>query len=171
MPHLLPSLTGLLASALITASANGEPAAPKQTISHFSGEPVPRFAPLRYAAVNGRAGPGESHPIIWRYEREGLPMLVIKESRDWRRVRDPDGDEVWVHARMLGTGQTAMVRAQEVLHRQAGESAAPVAELGAGLVVDLERCAEGWCEVSADGRSGWLPIAALWGVDLTETGV
>jgi SH3-like domain-containing protein len=36
------------------------------------------------------------------------------------------------------------------------------------VVVDLEACEEGWCEVDADGYSGWLPKAEVWGVDRDE---
>jgi len=72
-----------------------------QRVSQFSGKPVPRFETLRYSEVNGRVGPSLEHPIRWRYEREGLPVLIVKESQDWRRVQDPDGEEVWMHARML----------------------------------------------------------------------
>ena len=75
-------------------------------ISRFSGKPLPRFESLRYSAVHGRQGPNLDHPILWRYEREGLPMLVVRETHGWRRVRDPDGDEVWMQARMLSATRT-----------------------------------------------------------------
>ncbi len=78
-------------------------------VSRFSGKPLPRFESLRYSAVHGRRGPDLDHPIVWRYEREGLPMLIVRETHGWRRVRDPDGDEVWMQARMLSEAPTAMV--------------------------------------------------------------
>ncbi|MEM9377179.1 MAG: SH3 domain-containing protein, partial [Pseudomonadota bacterium] len=55
-------------------------------ISRFSGKPLPRFESLRYSAVHGRQGPNLDHPIVWRYERAGLPVLVVRETHGWRRI-------------------------------------------------------------------------------------
>lgn len=62
-----------------------------------SGQQVPRFVSLKVDVANGRSGPSRSHPIAWRYVRAGLPMEVIAETPDWRRVRDPDGEITWMH--------------------------------------------------------------------------
>lgn len=137
-------------------------------ISQFSGKPVPRFETLRYSAVNGRAGPSRDHPILWRYEREGLPVLIIKESRDWRRVRDPDGDEVWMHARMLQAAPTAVVRHESSLLSKPEEGARETATVKPNVLVELERCDALWCEVDAGQRSGWILRAHLWGADASE---
>jgi SH3-like domain-containing protein len=29
----------------------------------------------------------------------------------------------------------------------------------------LQRCEAGWCRIKADGVTGWVPEAAMWGVD------
>ena len=105
------SLIAAVFLAMPALADSGQSGAAKVEISHFSGKPVPRFENFRFAAVNGREGPSESHRILWRYERAGLPVLIVKESRNWRRVRDPDGDEVWVHARMLAPDRRALCAA------------------------------------------------------------
>ena len=138
-------------------------------LSKFSGKIVPRFEVLKYAAVNGRAGPSREHPILWRYEREGLPLLIIKESRDWRRVRDPDGDEVWVHARMLEAGHSGLVQIESFVYREASFESERVARLEAGVLVETGRCDARWCEVKAGSYKGWAPEEVLWGVDPGET--
>ncbi len=132
-------------------------------ISQFSGKPVPRFESLAYTAVNGRTGPSQSHPIAWRYERRGLPVLVVKESVNWRRVRDPDGDEVWVHARMLSEARTAMVRRPATLRAEAAPAARPLAELSGGLVVKFGGCSGTWCRVVAGRHQGYVERLLLWG--------
>lgn len=141
------------------------------TISHFSGKPVPRFETLRYSAVNGREGPSRNHRILWRYEREGLPVLILKESREWRRVRDPDGDEVWMHARMLTPERHAVVRRDSTLFSRPSQTARVRARIKAGALVDLDRCDGAWCEVESGRRKGWVSRADLWGADASETGV
>ncbi len=155
--------------AFATASAAGEP--PARIVSHISGEPVPRYESLRYAAVHGRSGPSLDHPIVWRYERKGLPMLIVKESPGWRRVRDPDGAEVWVLARMLGAERTVMTRGSVVLRRKPDEGARGICILAEGVVAEIIAEADGWLRLSVAGRKGWIQRSGLWGLNPDETGL
>ncbi len=158
--------------ALAIGLAGAAAAQPRpERISHFSGKPVPRFAALRYTAVNGRSGPSLDHPILWRYEREGLPMLVVKETRNWVRVRDPDGDEVWVQARMLSGAPTAMARSAATLRRSPDPDARALARLDAGVIVELLDARPGWRKIEAAGRRGWVEQIHLWGADAAEAGL
>lgn len=142
--------------------AAGEPGSEAQ-LSRFSGKPVPRFETLRWAEVNGRVGPSLSYPIAWRYNRKGLPMLIVKESGEWRRVRDPAGDEVWVHERMLMTGATAMVTETTLLMDGPARDAARIAEVGEGVLVEVDSCGPTHCRIKAGGFRGWILRSALWG--------
>ncbi|MEM6652663.1 MAG: SH3 domain-containing protein [Pseudomonadota bacterium] len=140
-------------------------------ISRFSGKPLPRFESLRYSAVHGRQGPNLDHPIVWRYERAGLPVLVVRETHGWRRIRDPDGDEVWMQARMLSESRTVMITRDSQLKRAPDAAARPKAHLKEGLVAELIACSDGWCEIEVDRRSGWLPKARLWGTEVDTAGL
>jgi len=135
-------------------------------ISRFSGKPLPRFESLRYSAVHGRQGPNLDHEILWRYEREGLPMLVVRETHGWRRVRDPDGDEVWMQARMLTETRTALVTREAELKRGPSAEARSKAQLKTGVIAELVLCEQGWCEVQIGRDSGWLPQTVLWGTQV-----
>lgn len=135
-------------------------------ISRFSGKPLPRFESLRYSAVHGRQGPNLDHPILWRYEREGLPMLVVRETHGWRRVRDPDGDEVWMQARMLSATRTALVTRETELMRAPGNEGRAKARLRQGVIVELKSCEAGWCAIEIGRQSGWAPTDALWGTTI-----
>lgn len=138
-------------------------------VSQFSGKPVPRFESLRYSAVHGRQGPSLDHPILWRYEKQGLPMLIVRETHGWRRVRDKDGDEVWMQARMLSTDRTVIIIQDQTLFKRPDPASQGRATLKAGLVAQLEKCEQGWCSVKIGRQSGWVTKAALWGVE-TATG-
>lgn len=140
-------------------------------VSQFSGKQVPRFESLRYSAVHGRQGPTLDHPIVWRYERAGLPMLVVRETHGWRRVRDQDGDEVWVQARMLSSNPTAIVIKATVLLRKPEADAEARAKLTSGVIVDLERCDGGWCYVKVARQKGWVDRNMLWGVETSTDGL
>ncbi|HEC14175.1 MAG TPA: hypothetical protein ENI72_00310, partial [Rhodospirillales bacterium] len=74
-----------------------------------SGLPLPRFVSLRVNEVNMRTGPGVQYPIEWVYSRQYLPMEVIAEYSTWRKVRDWQGGQGWVHQSMLGGRRSFIV--------------------------------------------------------------
>lgn len=160
---------GILAAGI--AEAQDKPRDPATKISHFSGKPVPRFESLKFPAVHGRIGPSLDHPIAWKYERQGLPVLILKESQHWRFIRDPDGDEVWVHARMLSGARTVMVRQETEMKRKAGEEAVSIALLKPGAIAELKACSSSWCEISAERFKGFVRRQLLWGSHSGEAGL
>lgn len=50
--------------------------------------------------VNIRAAPGTQHDVIFRAER-GVPFQVLKRQDDWIQIRSADGDEGWIHKKMV----------------------------------------------------------------------
>ncbi|MEM7493696.1 MAG: SH3 domain-containing protein [Pseudomonadota bacterium] len=140
-------------------------------VSKFSGEQVPRFASLRFSAVHGRQGPSLNHAILWRYEAEGMPVLVIRETHGWRRVRDADGDEVWVQARMLSTDRTAVTIQETQLHARPDPESRARALIKPDVIVNLDTCELGWCSVEIGKRKGWLKESNLWGTRFGSDGV
>ena len=162
----------LLCACVLTLCGTGSAEGPQEIrISHFSGQPVPRFETLRYAAANGRSGPSRDHKVVWRYERKGLPLLIIKESQNWRRVRDPDGDEVWVHSRMLTSADTVMLQTETPLRKKDDPASRIVAHLHRGVIADIEKCSAANCRIEAQNFKGWVDKAALWGLDVSEAGL
>ncbi len=57
---------------------------------------LPRFASLKQKKTNVRVGPGTQYPIRWIYQQRGLPVEIIAEFANWRRVRGSDGSDGWV---------------------------------------------------------------------------
>jgi SH3-like domain-containing protein len=129
-----------------------------------SGLPVPRFASLKFGEVNGREGPSLAHPVLWQYRRRGLPVLIIEEDLDWRKVRDPDGDEVWINARGLDSRRTGLVLDAPAQLRRRPEDESPVAAIAEpGVLFEIKSCRDGWMRVDGARAAGWLPEGALWG--------
>jgi SH3-like domain-containing protein len=156
----LPILTLLVA--LLAAAGEAAPAAEPT-------RPTQRLESLADDVVYGRRGPGQDHKIDWTYTRKGLPVMVLEESEAWRRVRDPEGGEVWMHASMLSRQRTVFVKSAgvrgELLLKSPRPGAKPVARVGAGVVGRLEECLGGWRKVSVDGKQGWIAQSVLWGAD------
>jgi SH3-like domain-containing protein len=155
----------LLSVILLLASlAAGLPPAMAQSCDTHSGLPVPRFVSLKFESVNGRSGPSLGHPIAWEYVRAGLPMEVTAETADWRRVRDPGGEETWMHRRVLSGRRSVLLQEDTALRARPETEGVIEAEAEGGAVLWLERCRTGWCRVEAGGERGWIPARALWGV-------
>lgn len=155
----------ILASMALAATPS---LASAQGCDTHSGLPVPRFVSLKFDSVNGRAGPSLGHPIVWEYVRAGFPLEVTAETADWRKVRDPDGEETWMHRRVLSGRRSVRLIEPAVLRARPEADAVIEAGAEAGAVLWLERCRAGWCRLEAGGRRGWAPADALWGVYTLE---
>jgi len=131
---------------------------------------LPRFATLRSGEVNMRTGPGTRYPIEWVYTRRGLPVEVTAEYDIWRRVRDPEGIEGWVHKTEL-TGKRAAVVTGSLreLRSDHDETAAIVAHLEPGALGQIISCAPDWCKLKFDGIKGYLRKSDFWGAHSNET--
>ncbi len=134
-----------------------------------SGEPVPRYVTLKAAPVNARAGPGEDYRALWQYTARGVPLQVVEETADWRRVCDPEGGLGWVKAIAVDRRRTAMrLGARDLLLRaHPAPDARPVAALAARAVADLMTCRGGWCRLSVDHATGWVRANEIWGANET----
>lgn len=127
--------------------------------------PVPRFVSLKATEVNARAGPGKRYPVKWKYVRPGLPVEIIAEYETWRKIRDWEGQESWVHRAMLSGVRRLIVTGEvRTLRRRAEEAAPAVVRLEPGMIADVEDCGDGWCRVEVRNYRGWLKYSEVWGV-------
>lgn len=135
-----------------------------------SGLPVPRFASFRADEVNLRTGPGIQYPIDWVYRRQKLPVEVVAEYKTWRKIRDHEGAQGWVHQSMLAGLRTALVTGKvRVVRAEPDVKGKAVARVEAGVIGLLQECPEGgWCKVDFAGRGGWLRRVDFWGVHSSE---
>jgi SH3-like domain-containing protein len=126
---------------------------------------VPRFVSLGTDKANVRTGPGVRYPVAWQFVRRGVPVEVIAEFELWRKIRDVDEAEGWVHKSLLSGRRTAVVTGEvRTFYRRPDDTRVPVFMAEPGVVVHIEQCRDGWCEADAAGLSGWTPQANLWGV-------
>ncbi len=127
---------------------------------------MPRYVTLKAAPVNARGGPGEDYRALWRYTARGLPLQVVEETADWRRVCDPEGGLGWVRATALEGRRTVMRTADSdlALRSRPAAGARPIAMLAARAAADLVDCRNGWCRISVDHATGWVRAGEVWGV-------
>lgn len=129
-----------------------------------TGLPVPRFVSLAADRVNVRFGPGKQYPINWVYARKELPVTIVAEFDTWRKIRDHEGDEGWVHSSLLSSKRTVLVQ-QEVkdLKRTPDPNSRVVLRAEPGVIGQLFDCEGNWCRVEIEGRRGWLERSDFWG--------
>lgn len=151
------ALLGVLGALTVAAAAE------RQTPS---GMPVPRYVSLKFDKVNARAGPGDDHKLLFVYRVRGLPLQVVAETSEWRRVCDPEGTLAWVHKRVTdGHRMTMNTSGSPIpLLRRPKDGFRTAAYLNAHALAALDHCDKGWCKVRADHVSGWVRQEALWGV-------
>lgn len=129
-----------------------------------SGLPVPRFVSLKFAEVNLRTGPGTRYPIRWVYKRRHMPVEVVEEFGQWRKLRDFQKDEGWVHQSQLSGARMAVFKAETVLLRYPETDAPPMIKAGKDVVAQILECDLNWCEVQVESYKAWVEKGAIWGV-------
>ena len=155
-------LWGVMALTALAAPANA---------GETSGLPLPRFVSLRSDEVNLRTGPGQRYPIDWTYTRKDVPVEIIAEFDVWRKIRDWQGTEGWVHQGML-SGRRAMVviGGSHPLRSSDSDAGDQVAVVEAGVFGRLLHCPRNkeFCKVAFGTTEGWLKRDEFWGVYKSE---
>lgn len=178
---MLPSLSGGHHAYAQTASEepeegpSGEDSSPKNASPSAnlgpSGLPIPRFVSLKPARVNIRVGPGRDYGVSWLYTKSGLPVEIIQEYDNWRRIRDADGTEGWVYQSLLAGKRTAIIAPWERgksenlidLYASASDTARIVARAEAGVISSIRECTGQWCQLDVSGTRGWIRQSQIWG--------
>jgi SH3-like domain-containing protein len=153
-----------------TVQAVTEPDADAPRIGQSTGLTLPRFASVRAGEAKLRTGPGLRYPTEWVYNLRNMPVEIVEEFEAWRKVRDWEGTEGWMHQSLLSGRRTVIVMAEEtILRRDASAEAPGVARLTQGVLAELETCRDAWCLVAAGGHAGFVPRTALYGLLADET--
>jgi len=147
-------------------------------VGNPSGLPLPRFASTRSDPINVRVGPGTKYEVTWTYLKAAIPVEIIQEFDTWRKIRDVDGAEGWVHQNLLsgtraGYAAPVMANGEVALRASAADDASLRARLGAGFKVIIQKCDGAWCAVTATraeagarptSYTGYVHQEELWGV-------
>lgn len=163
-------LIAVAAAPAWSAQTHEAAANPKGTVS---GLPVPRYVSLKSDRVNLREGPSKDHRTAWVFQRAGLPVEIVAEFDNWRRIRDAEGAEGWVLHSLLSGRRSAIVapwrKGETHELRESGEAGATiVARLESGVIVSVRRCDKSFCRVRGPNFDGFIDQKLLWGVYSNE---
>ena len=114
--------------------------------------------------ANVRSGPGTAtYEILWEIEKYH-PIQVIQRQGDWIFFKDFEGDEGWVHKRLVKKIPAVITRRDMVNIRSGPGTDTAIrfrAERGVPFRV-LERKGE-WLKIqSAHGDNGWIHRKLVW---------
>ncbi len=144
-----------------------------------TGLPVPRFVILKAHETNLRKGPHIKYPIAWTYKQRGYPMQVVAEFENWRKLKDLDGSEGWVHENLINGVRNAVITKNElkrtdfpynipanesIIFLHPDEYSYPVARAQIGAIGKVKKCHQDWCQIKFSSAVGWVRKTNIWGV-------
>lgn len=106
-------------------------------------------------------------------------MELVAEFENWRKLRDQDGSEGWVHENLITGVRNAMIFKTEyktdnpmykqnpgelVLFRYPDETSYPMIRAQIGVMGKIKKCQKEWCKVSLGDTTAWVLKSNLWGV-------
>jgi len=133
-----------------------------------TGLKLPRMVSLRSSLVNARSGPGIRYPIEWVYKQKGAPVEIVSEFELWRKIKDWEGSETWVHKAMLSDRRFARVTTpgENNIYAKPENGAKVVAKVEDGAVGEIEECPakSDMCLIKFDNVQGWMQRSVLFGI-------
>lgn len=133
---------------------------------HTTGLPIPRFVSLDSQKVYVRSGPALRYPIKWVYKRKNLPVEIVQEFDSWRKIKDFEGEEGWIHSSLLSGRRSVLIQNDGLVPMYEGFSpdSRVMAKFEPNVVAQIDECVEGWCRLEKDAYKGWVERKFLWGI-------
>ena len=135
-----------------------------------TGFEIPRFVSIKSNEANIRVGPSKNYPIKLKYVVSDLPIEVIEEYQEWRKVKDFKNNIGWMHKKLLSGNRTGLIlsydnKKVEVLNTIDGNV---IGKIGDRNIVGLKKCKIDWCFIEIKNFRGWINKENIWGVKKNE---
>ena len=80
-----------------------------ETLGNETGLKIPRFVSLKSDNSNLRVGPSENYPVKLKYIVANMPVEIIDEYKNWRKIKDYEQNEGWMHKSLIRGKRFAVV--------------------------------------------------------------
>ena len=124
----------------------------------------PRYASLKKDRVYLRYNASFDAPIKFIYQKKNLPILIIDKHDVWKKVRDIDGEEGWIHTSMISNKETFINEKEQNLLKYKDNNSIVNAIVKRGVVGKIINCGEKFCKVKIKTYRGWMEKKYLWGI-------
>ena len=122
------------------------------------------FLSLKKNKVYVRYGPGKDYPIKYIYKKKFLPVKVIDEKENFRRIIDHKKNSGWIHRIMLTKPNSLIVLEEKIVFKKNSKFSEPIVKLEKGRLVTIKKCELNWCQIESDNYSGWIEAKNVWGI-------
>ena len=138
-----------------------------------TGHNLPRMASFRSNHINARIGPGSRQPIEWIYKQKNAPGEIIAEFELWRKIKDWEGAETWVHKAMLTNKRWIKMTKTETanIYAKPQSDSRIIAKVEDQVIGKIEKCPEqkDFCLIKFSEFEGWVNRNDFYGVYPNET--
>ena len=124
----------------------------------------PKYASLKKDRVYLRWNASFEAPIKFIYQKKNLPILIIDKYDVWKKVRDIDGDEGWIHKSMISNKKTFINKKEQNLFKYKDNNEIIIAIIKEGVVGKIISCENILCKVKIKPYKGWVEKKYLWGM-------
>ena len=120
---------------------------------------------LKNNKVNVRYGPSFDYPIKFIYKKIQLPLKVIDEKENFRRIVDHKKNSGWIHVSQLRKSKSLIATSTKILFKKPTKYSKPIAKIDKGRLLKVKKCQKNWCNIQTDKFSGWIDKTNVWGIN------
>ena len=123
-----------------------------------------KFLSLKNSEVNVRMGPSKEYPIKFTYKKKYLPIQILDQFENWKKIKDFKNNTGWIHVSQLSKKRSAInTNNDSLLYKKPTIYSKPIAKLESGRLVLVKKCKVKWCKIKSGDYQGWVYIKNLWG--------
>jgi SH3-like domain-containing protein len=122
------------------------------------------FLTLKYNRVKVRQGPSFEYPVKFIYKKKYLPIKIIDNKDNFRKITDLKNNNGWIHISQLSKKKSAInIHNLSIIFKKPNIYSQPMAKLEKGKIVIVKKCKEDWCKIITNDYKGWIFKNYLWG--------
>ena len=125
---------------------------------------TPKYASIKKNEANVRYNASFEADIKFIYKKKNLPILIIDEKDNWRKIVDVDNKWGWIHTSMISNKKTFINQKEQNLLKYKNNSEIITAIVNEGVVGKIIRCEVKFCKVKINYFKGWIEKKYLWGI-------
>ena len=116
-------------------------------------------------------GPSTNYPILIKYIQKNIPVEIIQEHKNWRKIVDYNKNTGWIKRNLLKGDRFAIIKEtlNDVSYIYINPIGFKIGEIKKNNIVRVNKCRMSWCYISYEKKHGWIPKKNLWGVYKEET--
>ncbi|MDG7056183.1 MAG: hypothetical protein LKM44_01695 [Wolbachia endosymbiont of Meromenopon meropis] len=123
------------------------------------------FVSTKSNKINMRTGPGVNYPVTWIYTCKNLPLKIIEEFENWKKVCDIKEDCGWIRSNLLSNKRYAMIKENTYGYQKQNMNSKITMKIDKYAIMKIEKCSEKWCLLSFSKGKAWIQKKCIYGVD------